>query len=175
MWAITNRSARVLLQLAHRKWAVRKVKEYLWWSLSWVAERSVTYLMMSIMHLCFLLCRLRRETPNIIHHAYIKAGLPVGAKIPPFQGDISDIRLCIKLISLKHFLQTRVYNKLRTRLIAPFMILSNKSFPSTIFYSPLRQCQVSVKTLRGQLNRRSDAPPHYTTYIEMFTLHVCID
>lgn len=39
-------------------------KEYLWQSLSWVAEHRVTYLM-SIMHLCNLLCVLRREALHI--------------------------------------------------------------------------------------------------------------
>lgn len=43
---------------------------YLWQSLSWVAERSVTYLM-SFMHARNLLCVLRREAHNMIHNAWI--------------------------------------------------------------------------------------------------------
>lgn len=83
-WCVISQTAftRVLLQLAGRKRDVggygegrggwdkevkgrggeSREKEYLWQSLSWVAERSVTYLM-SIMHLC-ILCVLRREA----HH-----------------------------------------------------------------------------------------------------------
>lgn len=45
----------------------------LWQSLSWVAEHSVTYLM-SIMHLCCVLCLLWREPHNIIHNAWIMTG-----------------------------------------------------------------------------------------------------
>lgn len=43
---------------------------YLWQSLSWVAEHSVTYLM-SFMHARNLLCVLRGEAHNTIHNAWI--------------------------------------------------------------------------------------------------------
>lgn len=94
-----NVSACVLLQLAHRK--RERGKEYLWQSLSWLAEHSVTYLM-SIMHLCHLLCILRRETHNIIHNACIM----VGHKDPLIQGERSDIQLCRKLTGLNLSLNT---------------------------------------------------------------------
>lgn len=76
-------------------------KEYLWQSLSWLAEHSVTYLM-SIMHLCHLLCVLRRETHNIIHNACIM----VGHKNPLIQGERSDIQLRRKLTGLNLSLNT---------------------------------------------------------------------
>lgn len=50
-----------------------RCEAYLWQSLSWVAEHSVTYLM-SIMHLCCVLCLLWREPHNIIHNAWIMTG-----------------------------------------------------------------------------------------------------
>lgn len=89
MCDITNGSARVLLQLAHGKRAEGEGGDEVFLGLP---STSVTYLM-SIMHLCLLLCVLRRETRNIIHHVCII----VGSKNPLFQGEISDIPLCRNL------------------------------------------------------------------------------
>lgn len=127
MCDITNGSARVLLQLAHRKRARREgvMKDYLWWSLSlgcW-AQCNV-----SDEHYAFMPFLLRRETRNIIHACFMSKAAS-GRKNPPFQGGISDIQWCRKLIGFNHVLQSRIYKKCWTRLMPPSLNSREQTFP----------------------------------------------